>query len=250
MMKDGLWDDMASDYDESVENNKDPIIIEYLTSEMEILSALCEKNCPPNKNCSIIDMGAGTGRVVFALADKIKNNTLQFYGVEISEPMIKHANQKNQVHHNNQNIRFLKHDLTDPNLSDYFDPNSIKIVMCLYNTLGVVPSDKRQMFVDNMIKIAEPDGLVIITAFNGDDFGFVAPRLYHPMMTMIRQIEKNSFDERNRVFQNSLGFHSQWFTRAELKSMLHSDIEPIPIEVVIDDEPHTFGNVFVNKKLM
>ena len=249
-MKDGLWDDMAYDYDKSVENNKDPIILEYLTSEMDILSRICEKICKSNKSCSIIDMGAGTGRVVFALSERIDNDTLQFYGVEISEPMIKHANQKNQDHHNDQNIQFLKHDLTDPNLSDYFESNSIKIVMCLYNTLGVVPADKRQRFVDNMIKIAGHDGLVIITAFNGDNFGFVAPRLYHPMMPMIKQIENDSFDEQNRVFQNSLGFRSQWFTNVELKSMLHSNIDPIPIQIVVDNEPRTFGNVFVNKKLV
>ena len=38
--------------------------------------------------------------------------------------------------------------------------------------------NRRQSFVDNMRKIAGEDGMVIITAFNGDNFGFVAPILY------------------------------------------------------------------------
>ena len=249
MMDHNLWDDMASDYDKSVEDNQDEIITKYIDKEIKIISSLCENVCKSKKNCSIIDMGAGTGRVVFALDEKLQNDSVQFYGIEISEPMIKRAEQKNQNHKGNSNIKFLKYNLTDPNLFSYFQTDTANIVMCLYNTLGVIPSEKRQSFVDNMIKIAGNDGLVIITAFNGDDFGFVAPKLYNPMLPMIKQIEENSFDEKNRVFQNSLGFRSQWFTKKELKSILHSDIEPIPIDVKVDGTSCTFGNVFPNKKM-
>lgn len=244
-----LWDNMASDYDKSVEDNQDPVITRYLAREMEILSDLCENVCKFNENCSIIDMGAGTGRVIFSLDEKLQNNSVQFYGVEVSDSMIKHANQKKQNHKGNTNIQFLKYDLRDPNLSEYFKSKTVKVVMCLYNTLGVIPSDKRHLFVENMIRIAGNNGLVVITVFNGDDFSFVAPRLYNPMLPMIKQIDEDSFDEENRIFQNRLGFHSQWFTQNELKSLLHSNVEAIPIDVEIDGKPYTFGNVFLNKKL-
>jgi hypothetical protein len=115
--------------------------------------------------------------------------------------------------------------------------------------LGVIPSDKRQMFVDNMRSIAGDDGLTILTAFNGDNFGFVAPKMYRPMMPMIKQIDDNSFDEKNRIFQNNLGFRSQWFTKNELKSLLHTEVDPIPIDVKIDDKLHTFGNVYLDRKI-
>ena len=115
--------------------------------------------------------------------------------------------------------------------------------------MGVVSDDKRQLFIDNMIKIAGTDGLVILTAFNGDNFGFVAPKLYAPMLPMIKQIDEDSFDEENRVFHNSLGFRSQWFTKNQLKSFLHTDVEPMPIKVEMDGDSHTLGNVYVNKDL-
>ena len=244
-----LWDNMASDYDKSVEDNHDPIIVRYLDREIEILSSLCNNICKHNKNCRIIDMGAGTGRVIFSLDEKLQNNSVRFYGVEVSEPMIKHANQKKQNHKGNSSIQFLKHDLRDPNLFEHFESDTINIVMCLYNTLGVIPSDKRQMFVDNMTRIAGDNGLAIITAFNGDSFGFVAPRLYHAMLPMIRQIDDDSFDEKNRVFQNGLGFRSQWFTKNEIKSLLRTDVEPMPIDVHVDGKPYTFGNVFLDRRI-
>ena len=118
--------------------------------------------------------------------------------------------------------------------------------MCTYNTLGVVPSDKRQSFIDNMKIIAGKNGMVILTMFNGDDFGFVAPKMYHSMIPMIKKIDDDSFDEENRVFHNSLGFRSQWFTKNEINSLLDSTLGPFPINVIIGDTPKTFGNVFVH----
>ena len=240
---------MANAYDESVENNQDLTIVRYLEREIKILANLCEKISKSNRKYSIIDMGSGTGRVIFALDQRIQKNSIQFFGVEVSDPMLKHANKKNLQVKRNSKISFLKYDLTDPNLFDYFKSDTVNIVMCLYNTLGVIHDEKRQQFIDNMIRIAGKDGIVIITAFNGDNFGDIAPRLYNPMMPMIRQIDENSFDENNRIFQNNFGFRSQWFTKSELKTMLHSDIEPIPINVVVEDKEATIGNVFVNRKI-
>jgi len=244
-----LWDDLASDYDKSVEDNQTPTIINYLNREIEILTSICSSITNSHKNCSIIDMGAGTGRVLFALDKNLENNSIEFIGVEVSEPMLNRANQKIQNHNTLSNIKFQKYDLTESNLPAYFQSNEPTIVMCLYNTLGVIPSDKRQMFVNNMRSIAGDDGLTILTAFNGDDFGFVAPKMYHPMMPMIKQIDDNSFDEENKTFQNGLGFRSQWFTQNELKSLLRTEVEPIPIDVKIDGKLHTFGNVFVDRKI-
>jgi len=244
-----IWDNLAVDYDKSVENNENSLIVNYLKREIDILATLCESMCRLNNNCSIIDMGAGTGRVVFALDKKLHNTNVQFYGVEISEPMLNYAHKKNLNHERFSKIDFVKSDLTNSNLYKYFNLNETNIVICSYNTLGVIPFDKRQKFVDNMKTIAGEKGLVILTTFNGDNFSFVAPKLYNSMMPMIRQIDDDSFDEKNRLFQNSLGFHSQWFTKNELKSMLNSDVEPISIDVTINDVSYTFGNVFVDRAI-
>lgn len=243
------WDNLAANYDKSVEDNQSPLIINYLDKEIEILNILCQKHSNKNSTFSIIDMGAGTGRVVFALDKKLHNNSIEFFGVENSDSMLNFANHKNSKHDGVSKISFLKYDLTDSNLPEYFQLNDANVVMCSYNTLGVVPSDKRQKFIDNMKIIAGKNGLVVLTMFNGNDFGFVAPKLYHSMIPMIKQIDDDSFDEENRVFHNSLGFRSQWFTKNEIKSMLNTNIDPNPIDVVVDDKCFTFGNVFVDRNI-
>ena len=90
-----LWDDLAIDYDQSVEENQTQIIVDYLKKEIEILTSLCDVISSSKKHCSIIDMGAGTGRVLFALDKNLQNNSIRFFGVEVSEPMLNRANQKN-----------------------------------------------------------------------------------------------------------------------------------------------------------
>ena len=73
-----IWDNLAVDYDKSVEDNENSLIVNYLEREIDILTTLCERMCRLNNNCSIIDMGAGTGRVVFALDKKLHNTNVQF----------------------------------------------------------------------------------------------------------------------------------------------------------------------------
>ena len=229
------WDDISSEYDRNVEENKDPIIVNYLQKEMDIVSHLCKTiRKKTNKKCSIIDMGSGTGRVLFSLDKTLKDNSMRFYGVDNSEQMINRANQKRLLNNSkNQNMKFLRHDLTDPNLCELFEQGTTNIVMCMYNTIGVIPPDKRATFIGSMSKLAGRDGLAIISAFNGDDFGFAAPKLYIPMKEMVKQIDEDSFDEKNKVFKNrtnsNLGYRSQWFTKKELKELLQTTTEPIPI---------------------
>ena len=130
-----IWDGMAIDYDNSVENNQDPIIVNYLKKEIDILTNLCKKVYDSNKNSSVIDMGAGTGRVIFALDERLQESAAKFYGVEVSEPMLEYAKQKNNNHEGISKIEFLKYDLTDPNLSDYFNKDETNIVTVSYTHL-------------------------------------------------------------------------------------------------------------------
>ena len=53
-----IWDSLAVDYDKSVEDNQDPLIVNYLKKEIWLLAILCEKICKLFPNCSIIDMAA------------------------------------------------------------------------------------------------------------------------------------------------------------------------------------------------
>ena len=241
-MDKGRWDDISSDYDKSVEENTDPIIIEYLKREMEILVKICKSKMQKNEKLSIIDVGSGTGRVLFALNKILKDDSISFYGIDNSEHMIRRANSKKIKE--NKNIKFIQHDSTDPSMCDYFEESDTNIVMCLYNTLGVINPSKRKLFFGNLRKIVGRKGVIIISVFNGDDFEFATPALYLPMKQMIKKIDEDSFDIENKLFKNSLGYKSQWFTKSQITKFLQSSIEPTSISVNIQKKEHVLGYVF------
>ena len=244
-MDGNAWNDMSSEYDDSVEGNYDPVISGYLSEEIKITSNLCKKIIKPDTKYTIIDLGSGTGRVLFALRS-ILGPSLSYYGLDVSKSMIQLSKNK-QSKMKDSDISFLNYDATNPEIDELFDDDSVKITMCMYNTVGVIDVAKRQQFFDNMTRLAGKDGLALISAFNGDNFTFAAPKMYVPMKKMIKQIDGDSFDEKKLAFKNNLGYYSQWFTKNQLLELLHSNVKPIPILVSLNNHAYTFGHVFSNR---
>ena len=241
------WNDMSSEYDHCVELNPNSVISGYLSEEIKITANLCKKVIKPDKKYTIIDMGSGTGRVLFSLY-KILGESVSYCGLDASESMIQISKQK-QAYLDIKNTNFLKYDTTNSSIDELFDDESTKITMCMYNTVGVITPTKRQQFFDNMKRLAGKDGLALISAFNGDNFAFAAPKMYHPMKEMVKQIDEDSFDEEKLAFRNQLGYYSQWFTKNQLNNYLDSEAEPIPITVSVNNKVHTLGHIFTDRQL-
>ena len=241
------WDDMSSEYDNCVEKNPNSVITDYINEEIKIIANLCKKIILPDKKFTIIDLGSGTGRVLFSLY-KILGDSVSYCGLDASESMIQLSKTK-QSELNFKNISFQNYDVTDTEIDKLFDDDSILIPMCVYNTIGVIPISKREQFFENMMRLAGKDGFALVSAFNGDDFAFAAPQIYHPMKNMVKQIDDDSFDVDKLAFRNSLGYYSQWFKKTQLQKFLKSDEDPIPINVQINNLTHTLGHVFVDRIL-
>ena len=246
-MDNEAWGDMSSEYDNNVENNTDFIISGYISEEIRLAANLCKKIIKPDTKYTIIDMGSGTGRVLFAL-QQILGGSISYYGLDAAKSMVE-LSEKKQSNSQYNKISFLEYDITNPEIGSLFDDDSIKITMCMYNTVGVITPSKRQQFFQNMTRLAGKDGLALVSAFNGDNFAFVAPKIYTPMKKMVKQIDADSFDEERLAFRNSLGYYSQWFTKTQLLELLHSDANPIPINISLKDEKqsHTFGHIFPDR---
>ena len=241
------WDDMSSEYDNCVEKNPHPVISEYINEEIKIIANLCKKIIQSDKKFTIIDLGSGTGRVLFSLYN-ILGDSISYLGLDASESMIQLSKTK-QSEFNFKNISFQNYDVTNTEIDELFDDDSVKIPMCVYNTVGVIPISKREQFFDNMRRLAGKDGFALVSAFNGDDFAFAAPQIYNPMKSMVKKIDDDSFDIDKLAFRNSLGYYSQWFKKNQLQKFLKSEEDPIPIKVSIDNKAHVLGHVFVDRKL-
>ena len=241
------WNDMSSTYDNCVENNPDPIISDFIKEEIKITTNLCRGIIKPGKKYSIIDLGSGTGRILFSLY-KTFGDSVSYCGLDASTPMVEISKQKlSDI--NTDKIKFLNFDTTETSIDELFDEDSVKIVMCMYNTIGVITPSKRQQFFDNMKRLAGVEGLALISAFNGDNFALAAPKIYRPMKEMVKHIDDDSFDEEKLAFRNHLGYYSQWFTKKQISSLIGSNQEPIPIKVNIENKLQTLGHVFTDRQI-
>lgn len=240
------WDDMSSEYDGSVENNPDHIISDFIEQEIRITSEICKKIIIPGKKFTIVDLGSGTGRVLFAL-QKILGDSVSYCGLDASKSMVELSDMKKSKLELSS-VSFFHYDVTNPQIDELFD-DSTKIVMCMYNTIGVIPAARRRQFFENIKSLAGNDGLGLISAFNGDDFSFVAPKIYCPMKKMVKRIDDDSFDEQKLAFRNSLGYYSQWFSKNQINEFLDSSVEPIPIAVDVEGTSKIMGHVFTNRPI-
>ncbi len=92
-MDDSSWNDMSLMYDDNVENNSDPVISGYISEEIRIVSNFCKKVIKPGVKYTVIDMGSGTGRVLFSL-QSILGDSVSYCGLDVSESMIQLSKNK------------------------------------------------------------------------------------------------------------------------------------------------------------
>ena len=104
------------------------------------------------KNCNILEMGCGTGRVSRALADS--NHTVT--GIDISLPMLQIARQNSLSH-----CQYVCMDMTTPAFSSSFDT-----ILIPYNTLNLLsqPSMLKKCF-QNCHSILHKGGQLIVQIF-------------------------------------------------------------------------------------
>jgi len=208
-------------------------------------------------NISIIEIGTGTGRIIFDLYKDLKNDNIKFTGFDLSRAMKTNADrQKNAAEIKQGKIEFVVKDASDSDMLNQFNDDTVKVVLCLFNTIGVIHGeDKRKKVIENMKKIAGDNGVVIISAFNGDNFKQIAPHIYKPIEDLVGQIDENlSFDNDRKVFRTESGYHSEWLTKSTCEDYLKNEKEigeTRNIEVQLEGEKNAidFGFVYTNKSI-
>jgi len=100
----------------------------------------------------ILDVATGTGGLAFAFAKR----GYDVVGIDLSEEMIEVANKLNAY----ENLRFEVADATDlPFEDDHFD------VSCISLALHDMPLAIREKAVEEMVRVTEPRGIIVIVDY-------------------------------------------------------------------------------------
>lgn len=147
MENQSLYDWLSEQYDRLIQWN------ERLPREIPLLLKLLPK---PDLG-SILDLGCGTGGHLQVLSD----NGYQCYGIDVSENLIKVAQQK---------LPHLSHNLVVGDMISGVPKewNGLSAQICLGNTLSHLDKNKIKIFLENAFLRSKKDGILIIENRNWD----------------------------------------------------------------------------------
>lgn len=116
------------------------------------------------KNGKILDSGCGPGFVIIELAKKFAE--CDFVGIDLSEPLLEIADNKNQKEKLNERVKFLKADVQDiPFPDNYFD------LVININMLHLV--EEPVIMLNEIERVLKPDGSFFITDLRKSILGFL-----------------------------------------------------------------------------
>ncbi|WP_158224784.1 carboxy-S-adenosyl-L-methionine synthase CmoA [Staphylococcus delphini] len=116
-----------------------------------------------NGQSNIYDLGCSTGNTVFKINQKLKNDKVNIYGIDISEHMLKQARKKNKQ---SKNTIFIKDDISE--INTFKDAGFIIVNL----TLQFIRPLKRERVLKNIYNSLQPNGYAIIWEKLLDDSDF------------------------------------------------------------------------------
>ena len=116
------------------------------------------------KHAVILDSGCGSGETIIEIAEKFPS--CDFYGIDLSNPLLEIANEKKQKANLTDRVKFLKADVQDiPFPSNYFDLVININMMHLMN--------EPLTMLNEIVKVLKPEGLFFISDLKRSVLGFL-----------------------------------------------------------------------------
>lgn len=200
----------------------------------------------------IIEVGCGTGDIIGRLDDssEIDQKTrdgladIDRYGLDINPDFLRFA----KTNHNELNrVEFLLQDVTKmvPEwwLENGYDKKYKKpLVVCVNNTLNIMPEELRGATVAQMLAIAGDDGHCLVSYWNGNFFSHAIMNYYKRNPKLCGSFDLNThvnWDERKLV--SSTGYSTTWHTVEEVQNILRA--HDVDVDMVHDVHKPTYDHM-------
>jgi 2-polyprenyl-3-methyl-5-hydroxy-6-metoxy-1,4-benzoquinol methylase len=155
------------------------------TQHTEKEAELIEKYCNLKQKDSILDLGCGNGRHLFALA----KNGFRVCGVDYVESLIDFIKNKT-IQLPDYNIRYINGDCRTIRLSEEFDA-----VICLYDVIGTyVDNSENLKVMENIVRHLKPGGRALISVMNYELTKSIAKHFFSLKMQPYKLLELPASD--------------------------------------------------------
>jgi sarcosine/dimethylglycine N-methyltransferase len=199
-----------------------------------------EETAKRNGNDVIIEVGCGTGDVVGLLKTDVP-----CIGIDINQEFVNFCAEKYQ----HDGCDFYMADALE--LSQWWQKMGFHekykkpLVTCVNNTLNIMPENMRGSVVEEMLTLAGPTGLCLVTYWNGNFFSHAVLNYYKKNKALCGSFEIHKHvDWERRILVTPSNYSTEWHTPPEVQQLLRSYDVDVP-RMVSDGEP-LWGEPHVN----
>jgi len=189
----------------------------------------------------ILECGCGTGDVI----GNLKKTKIHRIGIDINERFIEHC----KKHHSHPDCDFLQVDIV--RLTEWWDEFKVKsgfrkpLVICVNNTLNIMPEEIRGQALEQMLAVAGDDGRVVLSYWNGHFFSHAIMNYYKENEELCGPFDFSHVDFETRTLEAPSGYSTHWMNPTEVQRLLRSfdiNVDLVSNEVDLDtDHIHTAG---------
>ncbi|GMI39998.1 hypothetical protein TeGR_g2174 [Tetraparma gracilis] len=109
--------------------------------------------------------------------------------------------------------------LLDDSCGDWVK-DSTKIVMCVGNTIGIMPDEIKSRIYQQMANVAGVDGVAVMVYWNGNSFGEALQHFYHKNPQLCGPFTGECIDLDTCTLSTPSGYKTHWTTPEEAAEVL------------------------------
>jgi len=98
--------------------------------------------------------------------------------------------------------------------------DDVRIVVCVGNTIGIIPQELKETVYKQMLSLAGPSGILIMAYWNGRWFGDAVQNFYHANPQLCGTFQGDSIDLSTNTLKTPSGYCTHWTTTEEARGVM------------------------------
>ena len=110
--------------------------------------------------------------------------------------------------------------------------NTKKVVICVGNTIGIMPPEVQATVYDQMMRVGGTDGAFVIVYWNGNKFGEACQNFYSKNPQLCGEFKGDSIDISTCTLVTPAGYRTHWTKPDEARGIFEGEIGAEIIDLV------------------
>jgi NDP-sugar pyrophosphorylase family protein len=221
----GEWSEFSVDQWRSAVYTAKSFFLELFEDSTNFIGKLCDElGGSSDVGPLLVEVGCGTGEALLPLFDRARFTC----GMDFNPHFVKFC-QENVPALAQKNVRHLVGDACELNhLLDHELPecwmNRAKVVICVGNTIGIMPPAVKKQVYQEMKQLAGIDGYMVVVYWNGNKFGDAVQNFYHKNPQLCGKFTGECIDLDTCTLTTPSGYCTHWTKPEEARAIFEQEV--------------------------